>query len=57
LLRFDGEPENSFPLVVTNGWPSTFLEMVEDQYNAGDVERARLEPGGDDPTAASLTSR
>jgi hypothetical protein len=29
---------------------------LQDQYNAGDVERARLEPGGDDPTAASLTS-
>jgi pimeloyl-ACP methyl ester carboxylesterase len=28
-LRFDGESENSFPLVVTNGWPSTFLEMIE----------------------------
>jgi pimeloyl-ACP methyl ester carboxylesterase len=29
FLRFDGEARDSFPIVITNGWPSTFLEMVE----------------------------
>jgi pimeloyl-ACP methyl ester carboxylesterase len=29
FLRFDGESARSFPIVITNGWPSTFLEMVE----------------------------
>ena len=28
-LRFDGESANAFPLIVTNGWPSTALELVE----------------------------
>jgi pimeloyl-ACP methyl ester carboxylesterase len=28
-LRFDGETPAAIPIVLTNGWPSTFLEMVE----------------------------
>lgn len=28
-LRFDGERPGALPLVLTNGWPSTFLELVE----------------------------
>jgi pimeloyl-ACP methyl ester carboxylesterase len=29
FLRFDGEHPDALPLVVTHGWPSTFLEVVE----------------------------
>ena len=29
FLRFDGEAQGSFPIIITNGWPSTFLEMIE----------------------------
>jgi pimeloyl-ACP methyl ester carboxylesterase len=29
FLRFDGEHADALPLVVTHGWPSTFLEVVE----------------------------
>jgi pimeloyl-ACP methyl ester carboxylesterase len=28
FLRFDGEHPDALPLVVTHGWPSTFLEVV-----------------------------
>ncbi|MFJ8137240.1 epoxide hydrolase family protein [Streptomyces sp. NPDC096013] len=28
-LRFDAEHEGALPLVLTNGWPSTFYELVE----------------------------
>jgi hypothetical protein len=28
-LRFDGERPQSVPIVLTNGWPSTFLELTE----------------------------
>ncbi len=28
-LRFDGERADALPLVLTNGWPSTVLELVE----------------------------
>ncbi|MFJ9375997.1 epoxide hydrolase family protein [Streptomyces sp. NPDC101455] len=28
-LRFDAEREGALPLVLTNGWPSTFYELVE----------------------------
>jgi pimeloyl-ACP methyl ester carboxylesterase len=28
-LRFDAEVADALPLVLTNGWPSTFLELVE----------------------------
>lgn len=28
-LKFDGEREDAIPIVLTNGWPSTFLEMTE----------------------------
>ena len=28
FLRFDGEGEEPFPIVLTNGWPSTPLELV-----------------------------
>ncbi|NIK60769.1 alpha/beta fold hydrolase [Kribbella shirazensis] len=28
-LRFDGEHPGALPIVLTNGWPSTFLELVE----------------------------
>jgi pimeloyl-ACP methyl ester carboxylesterase len=28
-LKFDGETPNAVPIVLTNGWPSTYLEMVE----------------------------
>lgn len=28
-LRFDGELPDAMPIVVTHGWPSTFLELVE----------------------------
>ena len=28
-LKFDGERPDAVPIVLTNGWPSTFLEMVE----------------------------
>jgi pimeloyl-ACP methyl ester carboxylesterase len=28
-LRFDGEHPDALPLVLTHGWPSTFLELVE----------------------------
>ncbi|GLY29022.1 epoxide hydrolase family protein [Kineosporia sp. NBRC 101731] len=28
-LRFDAEREGTLPLVLTNGWPSTFFEMIE----------------------------
>ncbi|MBR7838556.1 epoxide hydrolase [Actinospica durhamensis] len=27
-LRFDGERPDAFPLVLTNGWPSSFLELI-----------------------------
>lgn len=27
-LRFDGERDDALPIVLTNGWPSTFLELV-----------------------------
>jgi pimeloyl-ACP methyl ester carboxylesterase len=27
-LRFDGEHPDSFPIVLTNGWPSSFLELT-----------------------------
>jgi len=29
FLRFDGEHPDSVPIVLTNGWPSTFLELTE----------------------------
>jgi pimeloyl-ACP methyl ester carboxylesterase len=29
FLRFEGEHPDALPLVVTHGWPSTFLEVVE----------------------------
>jgi pimeloyl-ACP methyl ester carboxylesterase len=29
FLRFDGERPDAVPLLVTNGWPSTFFEMVD----------------------------
>jgi len=28
-LRFDGEHPDALPIVLTNGWPSTFLELLE----------------------------
>jgi pimeloyl-ACP methyl ester carboxylesterase len=28
-LRFDGEGQDPLPIVVTNGWPSSFLELVQ----------------------------
>jgi pimeloyl-ACP methyl ester carboxylesterase len=28
-LRFDGERRDALPIVVTNGWPSSFLELAE----------------------------
>jgi pimeloyl-ACP methyl ester carboxylesterase len=28
-LRFDGESPDALPIVLTHGWPSTFLELVE----------------------------
>ncbi|MFC4592246.1 epoxide hydrolase family protein [Sphaerisporangium corydalis] len=28
-LRFDAEREGALPLVLTNGWPSTFYELIE----------------------------
>ena len=28
-LRFDGEREGALPIVLTNGWPSSFFELVE----------------------------
>ncbi len=28
-LRYDAEREGALPIVATNGWPSTFLEMTE----------------------------
>jgi pimeloyl-ACP methyl ester carboxylesterase len=28
-LRFDGECQDALPIVVTHGWPSSFLELVE----------------------------
>ncbi|WP_235998648.1 epoxide hydrolase N-terminal domain-containing protein [Qaidamihabitans albus] len=28
-LRFDGETPEATPIVLTHGWPSTFLEHVE----------------------------
>jgi pimeloyl-ACP methyl ester carboxylesterase len=28
-LRFDGEHRDSVPIVLTNGWPSSFLELTE----------------------------
>jgi pimeloyl-ACP methyl ester carboxylesterase len=28
-LKFEGESPESIPIVLTNGWPSTFFEMVE----------------------------
>jgi pimeloyl-ACP methyl ester carboxylesterase len=28
-LRYDGERAGALPIVLTNGWPSTFLELVE----------------------------
>ncbi|MDQ2851321.1 MAG: epoxide hydrolase 1, partial [Actinomycetota bacterium] len=28
-LKFDGEKPDAIPIILTNGWPSTFLEMVE----------------------------
>ena len=28
-LRFDAERDGAFPLVLTNGWPSTMLELVD----------------------------
>jgi hypothetical protein len=28
-LRFDGERVDALPIVLTNGWPSTFFELVE----------------------------
>ena len=28
-LRFDGEREGALPIVLTNGWPSTFFELIE----------------------------
>jgi pimeloyl-ACP methyl ester carboxylesterase len=29
FLRFDAESPGAAPLVLTNGWPSTFFELVE----------------------------
>lgn len=28
-LRFDGERQGALPIIVTNGWPSSFLELVD----------------------------
>src|SRR5882672_12188190 len=28
FLRFDAETPDAFPLILTNGWPSTALELV-----------------------------
>ena len=28
-LRFDAEREGALPVVLTNGWPSTFYELVD----------------------------
>lgn len=28
-LRFDGETPNALPIVLTNGWPSSFLELTD----------------------------
>ena len=29
FLRYDGESDEALPIVITHGWPSSFLEMIE----------------------------
>lgn len=48
-LRFDAEHEGAVPLVLTHGWPSTFLELVE-------LARRLARPGEyGEPTAQAFT--
>ena len=43
-LRFDGESEGALPIVLTNGWPSSFFELVELARRLSQPSRYGREP-------------
>ncbi len=44
-LRFDAQSEGALPIVLTNGWPSTFYELVELAERLSDPARFGGDPG------------
>lgn len=56
-LRFDGEHPNALPIVLTHGWPSSFLELTDLAERLATPSRRRLIRGrlhGHRPLAAGV---